>query len=836
MEPWGAEGRTISMMGRMKKIRNVCLHILFLIVLFCVSVLVFARMINQVTPDVAETMPDSTFPLVYMQKDGTNFNCLHGYAREMDVSYLRDSITPLDSDRELDILIQAFSTTIDGVSYEVTSLDGTETLENTKVVKLDKDGDTLSATLALQNKMLMNQEYMLKIRITSGGRNIYYYTHVLLADGLHTKDYLNYVSGFYDKCVNKTDLTTVGAAVEPDETTDEDQTLAYMDIHDSVSQLTWASLNPQIYYKPTPRLTEINPNTATLTLDYRIAAVNDAGVTEVYNVHEYYRVRYTDSRVYLLNFERTTDEIFNPENDVLSDKGILLGITGKDVEYASSSKNRVVAFVQEDELWTCDISGGKLTQVFGFPQKENMDIRDFYQQHQIHILRVEDNGDVWFTVSGYMNRGTHEGENGVAVYFYEAASAMVDEKVFLSSMESTALLAEDADTLSYVSEDGSTFSILLEGTVYQIDLNSRTYETPVKGLAQDCYVASESGRYFAWLAEGEMYDSGTLTVMDLETGSTRDITCGSDERIRPICFMKEDLVYGIARTSEIDVPHGGNGTFAMYKLEIQDAEGNVVKAYEPGDCYVTDVVQTDHTLALTRMVKNGDTYSEASEDHIVNTDTESDVAMGPATQTSDRKQTEVMLRLGSSVSVTNPQVVRSKIITYDTSRTLDIPVNHEKQDLYYVYTSGELTDVCTYINDAIVEADEGVGVVVDWNQNYVWVRGDKDSSVELDLEKLPSAVTSGTMDLEELEQGTGKRAVDLSGCTLDQVLYFVSHGRPVIALTADGPVTIVGYDEYNTYLVDPNGTEWYYAGINDSTEMFENAGNVFVSYLDSDAQ
>ena len=76
------------------------------------------------------------------------------------------------------------------------SLDGTQTLENTKVVKLDKDGDTLSATLALQNKMLMNQEYMLKIQITSGGRNIYYYTHVLLADGLHTKDYLNYVSGF----------------------------------------------------------------------------------------------------------------------------------------------------------------------------------------------------------------------------------------------------------------------------------------------------------------------------------------------------------------------------------------------------------------------------------------------------------------------------------------------------------------------------------------------------------------------------------------------------------------------------------------------------------------
>lgn len=823
------------MKGQMKKIRNVFLHILFLILLFCGSVLVFARMINQVTPDVAETMPNSTFPLVYMQKDGTNFNCLHGYAREMDVSYLRDSITPLDSDRELDIVIQSFSTTIDGVSYEVTSLDGTQTLENTKVVKLDKDGDSLSATLALQNKMLMNQEYMLKLQITSGGRNIYYYTHVVLADGLHTKDYLNYVSGFYDKCVNKTDLTTVGAAVEPNETTDEEQTLAYMDIHDSVNQLTWAELNPQIYYKPTPRLTEINQNTATLTMDYRIAAVNASGVTEVYNVHEYYRVRYTDSRVYLLNFERTTNEIFNPENNALSEKGILLGITGKDVTYASSEKNRVVAFVQEDELWTYDISAGKLTQVFSFPQKENMDSRDFYQQHKLHILRVENSGDVWFAVSGYMNRGNHEGENGVAVYYYEAGSAMVDEKIFLASMESAALLEQDADMLSYISQDGSQLSILLEGTVYQIDLNSRTYETVATGLAWDCYTASDSGRYFAWLKEGEMYDSSTITVIDLETGASREITCGSGERIRPVCFMKEDLVYGIARAAEIDVSHGGNGLFPMYKLEIQDMEGNVVKSYEPGDCYVTDAVQADNMLTLTRVVKTVDGYTDAVEDHIVNTDTENAVAMGAATQTSDRKQTEVVLRLGTSISTSNPQVVRSKIITYDTSRTLDIPVNHDKQELYYVYTSGGLTDVCTYVNDAIVEADAGVGVVVDEEQNYVWVRGDKAASVELNLEKLPAIVTSGTMDLDELEQGTGKKAVDLSGCTLEQVLYFVSHGRPVIAQTENGLVTIVGYDEYNTYLVDAGGTEWYYAGINDSTEMFEKAGNVFISYLSSDA-
>lgn len=824
------------MREKLRTVRNVFFHIFILLIIFVGSVVVFSRMINQVTPDVAETMENATFPLVYMQKDGTNFNCLHGYAKEMDVSYIRDGITPLDSNRELDIQIQAFNTTIDSVSYEVLSLDGTQSLEQTKVVKLQKDNDYLTATLSLQNKMLMNQEYILKIQVNAGGRDIYYYTHVLLADGLHTKDYLNYVSGFYDKCVNKTDDTSIGQALEPDETTDTEATLAFMDIHDSVSQLMWDELNPQIYYKPTPRLMEINTNTAVLTMEYRIASVNASGITEVFNVNEYYRLRYTDSRVYLLNFERTTDEIFNPENNVIQEKGINLGITDKDVEYASNSNGKVMAFVQEDELWSYNLSAGKLVQVFSFPQKENMDYRDFYDEHDIQILKVTTEGNVWFTVAGYMNRGNHEGENGVAVYYFDAATSMVDERIFLSSMESPKLLERDVKTLAYISEDESRFVVYLEGNVYEVDLNGRFYETIVNGVAENCYSGSQSGRYFNWLKEGDEYNSSTLCVLDVETGAYREITCGADERIRPVAFMGEDMVYGIARTADINVEHGGNGIFPMYKLIIEDGQGNPIKNYEPMGYYVTDCTQSDNMLTLTRAVKNGNVFEEGLEDHIVNTDTEAAVSMGAATQTSARKQTEVVLRVGTTISNKNPQVVRSKIITYDTSRTLDMPVNHGKQNLYYVYAGGELKEICTYPNEAIVLADKWMGVVVDSQQNYVWVRGDKASSVELDLEKLPAPVFTGNMDVDSLQSALGKVVVDLTGCTLDEVLYFVNHGKPVIALTANGPVTIIGYDEYNTYLVDPNGTEWYYAGINDSTAMFEAAGNVFISYLDSDAE
>lgn len=44
-------------------------------------------------------------------------------------------------------------------------------------------------------------------------------------------------------------------------------------------------------------------------------------MTELYNVKEFYRLRYTDTRVFLLDFTRSTDEIFSAEGTVINSKG-----------------------------------------------------------------------------------------------------------------------------------------------------------------------------------------------------------------------------------------------------------------------------------------------------------------------------------------------------------------------------------------------------------------------------------------------------------------------------------------------------------------------------------
>lgn len=816
-------------------IRNLIIRIILLAALFVCCVTIFSRMINKVTPDTASKMEDATFPLVCMQKDGVDFNLLHGYSRQIDASRQRDSITPLSDQRQITIKIETFGTAVDSVSYEISTIDGTKSLENTKVIKLEEDGDILTARLTLMDKILMNQEYVMKIQVTTGGRNVYYYTHVLLADGLHTGDYLNFAAGFWDKCINKTDLDSVGQALEPDDTTDEDDSLAYMDIHDSVKRLTWGDLNPQIYYKPTPRLTEINDNTATMTMDYRICTAADNGTTEIYNVHEYYRLRYTDSRVYLLNFERTTDQVFNPDNgEALTEDGINLGTTRKTVEYKADSRNRCIAFVQQNVLWTYMTQKGNFIRAFGFPQTENMDARDFYDQNTIRIIRVDETGDVTFAVGGYMNRGSHEGDNGIGLYYYDARSNMVSELAFLQTDENTERIQLDMKDCLYLNQQEQKCYVFLAGILYSVDLQTGEASKIQDGIAAECYKGSDSGRYFAWLKEGDLHGSMTIEEIDLETESITEYTCSQDERLLPLTFMKDDLVYGVAKAGDVSAPHGGCGIFPMYKLQIVQPDGNVIKTYQQDGIYVKSLVREGNMLTLNRVRKKGDSYTEEAEDQIVSSDTAEDVELGVSTRKDDVKLTVVLLRVGSSISFENAQSAESKLVT-GVSKKVIIPPNPDMQDLYYVYASGGMTEMYTYPNDAIVRADQLFGVVVNQNQDYVWVRGDKLNEKEIPMKDIPQAMLSGITDPARLQSAIGKVAVDLSGCSLDQVLYFVSHGKPVIAQTSEGVRIIVGYDEYNTYLVKPGDTEWYYYGIQDSTELFEKSGNVFFSYLDTAA-
>ena len=91
----------------------------------------------------------------------------------------------------------------------------------------------------------------------------------------------------------------------------------------------------------------------------------------------------------------------------------------------------------------------------------------------------------------------------------------------------------------------------------------------------------------------------------------------------------------------------------------------------------------------------------------------------------------------------------------------------------------------------------------------------------------------GTTAVEILEDNLpDAQVLELSGCSLNSVLYYVNQDIPVLALCNDGnAVLIVGFNELNTVLMDPLTGEVFKKGMNDSTQWFEENGNSFITYI-----
>lgn len=819
-----------------KKAGNIIIRIIATLVIFIVAVFTMSKMINRETPQTTQAMADATLPLLYMLNEDVQLNSLHGYVAEMDVKAMHDNLTPLDSDRSVKIQIQPFETKISDITFKVITADGNQVMENTKASDITEDENYVNATLQLQSKILINTEYMLEIKVTVGSRDVYYYARIIQKDGLRTQSYLNFVMGFFERCLEKTELDVIGECVEPDGTgdgSDNDTIVPKMDIHNTVEQLSWGSLKPTIYVKPIPSIQELNETTATICLDYVISVARDSDITDYYHVTEYYRMRYTDTRVMLLDFERSTSQIFNPEHgEVLTSNGINLGLTSMDVTYKNDSENNFFAFVQEGALWMYEVASGQFSQVFSFPQQENSSARDTYGKNNIQIIDVDTGGDMYFLVCGYMNRGRHEGESGVAVYYYDSQVSSTEECLFVDTDQTYSLMRQDMESLSYVTEDRDAFYLMLDNNVYCVDMETRKLEQVISNVGIGCHASSKSGKYFAWVEDG-IYNSTTIKVMDLDNRKITEVSCKKKQRIRPLGYMDENLIYGIAKASDVDTSHKGNELFPMRRIEIINTQGEVIKEYGPDGVYITDAVVQDKLTTLSRVRKNGNVYEEIEEDHIVNSVADESTSYGLTNQLTNNVR-ETVLQVASALTVKSvSQVIRCQQIAVDGSTNVVIDTQGETEDVYYVYAKGELDSIHTAANEAIKRADEALGVVVESaTQQYVWERGNKVTKLNLDITTYPSAINEGIMDPKQLGESLGKTVLDLSGCTLDQVLYFVSAGLPVLAQTADGPVIISGYDEYNTILLKPGESETYFYGMQDSTKLFEESGNVFVTYLD----
>ena len=144
---------------------------------------------------------------------------------------------------------------------------------------------------------------------------------------------------------------------------------------------------------------------ASFVLEYMISA-NVSGIPELYQVREYYRVRYSTDRMFLLNYERNMEALFDVQLTSVSKSQLKLGITNEpSTVYLTSPDKMKLTFIRNRELWFYNFEDNEIVRVFSFRQENTDYIRDVYDQHDIRILNMDAEGNIDFMVYGYMNRG-----------------------------------------------------------------------------------------------------------------------------------------------------------------------------------------------------------------------------------------------------------------------------------------------------------------------------------------------------------------------------------------------------------------------------------------------
>ena len=831
---------------------------IYCICIFVVSIISLSALMNRGNTDMTTEMSEATYPLVSFVYEGRLMNMMHGFAREMDISYLRDTITPLMEERSLSIRIDTYGTGLEKISYEVRTLDNSRLIENNQVYNYLTNENTVTADITLKDLLEDQKEYSFSIILeTTQGSTIHYYTRIIKADQYRVAEKLDYVYHFNDTTFDKYAASNELPTYLESNSKGDNTSFHRVDIHSSLNQVAWGTLPVKRVTEPVAMIREIGEEIADIEVCYYVSISQDEQDV-YYAVEDYYRIKHGEERFYLLDYERITDQIFDLETATIANNKIVLGITDDQVQIVENSDGNRFAFVNAGRLYSYNITDNKIAEVFGFYDHDVTDLREVYQKHNIKIFRVDETGNIYFMVYGYMNRGSHEGEMGIVIYYYDSVLNIVEEKIFIPYDKSFEMLECDLEQLSYVNNINECY-LYLDHCVYQINMEEHISRQLVYNLPLEAFVSSASQEIVAWASGADLNNATQIVMYDLSTGKQSNIEAEENTRIRPIGFFEEDFIYGVARKNDIMQDATGKLLYPMYKVLIRDSRGNLLKEYEESGYYVVDTTVDSGMITLERMQKTeSGNWVYATKDQILDNQIAPTGKNTIETVVTENYEKIVQIVVRKEINLQTLQVMEPKQVLFEEDRTIVPASEAYTGEQYYLYLRGELNGIYESLPEAVTDAYEQGGVVVDDDGNYLYrkiARPDRNQIMAIgersaeDGDEL--AVCLNTMlTLEgytidtssQLQQGKSPEeilentaadltALDLNGCQLDTVLYYVAQDIPVLARLTDGSaVLVIGYNDYQVVIMNPATGTIYKKSIREAGEWFEENGNWFMTY------
>lgn len=805
-----------------------------LVVLFAVVLVISNVILNRGTDDQVIDMGEPTLPRISFQMNGQKINTLSGYVDDMDLAAMRDTITPLESDGTLNLQIEKNNNEIKEISYSVYSLDGSETYDKGTLKSADSEDVTLKLGDSLGDKA---QEAVLQVSLVVGGekdaKKVSFYTRIEKPDDITAAQSLTFAQDFHAKAFNKTDADSINIYLEPGDESDN-TTYQTVNIHSDISHIQWGNMQPTVIGDVRWSVKESNSVYTSLLANYRVSCTDDAGENAVYDIKEFFRVRVAGTTIYLLDYNRDMQEVFDESRSVLDKDGILLGITPENLSYETNNKDTIVAFVESRNLWMYNKNANELLNVFGFADASTTDERSLNDQHAVRIISMDSRGNLAFAVYGYMNRGEHEGEVGVGVYYFDVDRNLIQEKAFIPSTKSFAIAADELGKMVYYNHTEEQLYVLADGTLYQVDLKKNKQNVLAENLKEGQYAVSDDGHLMSYQSEGDENGGTVLQVMNLSSLENYTVEAAKGEQIRPLGFVNGDFIYGKMKSEDAGQKASGESITPMYELEIRNGKNKEVAKYSFVDknIYISDLLIDENLVTLNRVEKSGDLYNVTSQEFITNNQERKDTKITPEVYTTTLMEKQMRITFADGAGEETAKVIRPNQLASDNVLEMVLTGSSESVK-YYVYGVGELSGIYDKASYAIQKAQQISGVVISSDQKYVWEKGNRDLAYSIDdVAVTKEGDETSLKACERYMESYDAEKVDLTGCTLDQVLYVINRGCPVIALTsADHAILLTGYTKTDITYVDPENGESKTVAVSEMEGMVSGSGNTFIGYI-----
>ena len=709
------------------------------------------------------------------------------------------------------------------------------------------DEELRGKTKEFKERLENGKTYLMELSVKQNDKTIRYFTRVIYGTSFHLKECLDFAQKFHDAALTEGNTEFISQYLETAEGTTSNN-LANVDLKSTQEAVSYATLKPQVESVYPATVKEISENVTSLELRYILSAENTDGTKQYYQATEYFRVRYAKDRMYLLNYERNMEAYMRYDTIDRSNNRILLGSSQK--QLISKNGGKKAAFVVQDELWYYDYQKSNMHKVFSFEGEDYRDSRNNYQKHAIQIMKMKNNGDIAFLVYGYMNRGKHEGENGISVYQYTASDQKIEELGFIPTQIQYDMMKNDIKKGAFLSGSGQ-FYFYLDGAVYQVDLDSGKSKILAKNITDDMTVISENGMLALNQSKNKM------KVVDLSTQKTEVITCKDDQVLRPIGFIEKDFIYGVGNKKEVVRNKDGSYMYPLTNVYIRNNK-KIVKEYGEDGTYITNTSVDGTTIALTHSKKSGNGYKKINVSYIRYKDKQESKAVLEYGYTGTRLN-QLYLAFPDDVYIqTRPNYLSTNVEEQEDEIKIKFAVNDNKYRDAFVYTGGKLSGIYSNLKEAIKIAKQGGGVVVNYHQMYLWEKGvaqnyGKGSNIPMIKAKnkdetdiaciLMMARSEGIkISYDKIKKMSGstydklfkvfnKRAVNYSDCSIDDLVYAISKGRSFVAQRKNGTyVLVMSYNQTDLRYYDPTNGKSVKANRKKLESEFKQAGSVYYGY------